>query len=156
MADRHPDLKLARDIGRESRGLVVVATTRPDGSVHASLVNAGVLDDPPAAAGPGPVVALVAAGGTRKLDLLRRSGRASVTFHHGWQWVSVEGPARIAGPDDPLAGLSPSELPELLRTVFRAAGGTHDDWDEFDRVMAAERRAAVLIQPARIITNRPG
>jgi hypothetical protein len=37
--------------------------------------------------------------------------------------------------------------------VFRAAGGSHDDWDEFDRVMAAERRVAVLIEPARVVTN---
>jgi hypothetical protein len=41
-----------------------------------------------------------------------------------------------------------------LRAVFQAAGGTHEDWDEYDRVMAAERRAAVLIQPERVITNR--
>ncbi len=40
-------------------------------------------------------------------------------------------------------------LPGLLRDVFAAAGGTHADWDEFDRVMAAERRAAVLVEPTR-------
>jgi hypothetical protein len=40
-----------------------------------------------------------------------------------------------------------------LRAVFTAAGGTHDDWDEYDRVMAAERRTAVLIEPARITSN---
>jgi hypothetical protein len=34
--------------------------------------------------------------------------------------------------------------------VFVAAGGTHDDWDEYDRVMAEERRAAVLVTPTRI------
>ena len=43
----------------------------------------------------------------------------------------------------------------LLQDVFRAAGGTHDDWDEYDRAMADERRAAVLIIPTRIYTN-PG
>jgi hypothetical protein len=40
-----------------------------------------------------------------------------------------------------------------LRQVFRAAGGTHDDWDEYDRVMAADRRAAVLVTPQRVLTN---
>jgi hypothetical protein len=35
--------------------------------------------------------------------------------------------------------------------VFAAAGGTHDNWDEFDRVMAAEQRVAVLVTPERII-----
>jgi hypothetical protein len=37
--------------------------------------------------------------------------------------------------------------------VFTAAGGTHDDWDEYDRVMAAEGRTAVLVEPARILGN---
>jgi hypothetical protein len=44
-------------------------------------------------------------------------------------------------------------VPELLRKVFQAAGGTHDDWDEYDRVMAADRRAAVLVTPERVLTN---
>jgi len=144
------DLELVRRLWEANRGLAVVATTRPDGSVHASLVNAGVLDDP---VGGTPVVGLVVQGHARKLGYLRRSGRAAVTFHSGWEWVTVEGPVRIAGPDDPLDGFAASALPGLLRGVFSAAGGTHDDWDTFDRVMAAERRAAVLIEPARIVTN---
>ncbi len=28
----------------------------------------------------------------------------------------------------------------LLRNVFTSAGGQHDDWDEYDRVMAQHRR----------------
>jgi PPOX class probable F420-dependent enzyme len=138
-------LDLVRQLGSQSHWLAVVSTARPDGSVHASLVNAGVLDDP--ATGE-PVVGVVVGGSARKLGYLRGSGRAAATFHSGWQWVTVEGPVRIAGPDDQADG-----VPELLRAVFRAAGGTHEDWDEFDRVMAAERRAAVLISPARILTN---
>jgi len=38
----------------------------------------------------------------------------------------------------------------LLREIFTAAGGTHDDFDEYDPVMASERRAAVLLTPARV------
>jgi hypothetical protein len=45
-------------------------------------------------------------------------------------------------------------VPQLLRDVFAAAGGTHDDWDEYDRVMAAEGRTAVLVAPDRITSNR--
>ena len=45
------------------------------------------------------------------------------------------------------------DLPALLRTIFVDAGGEHDDWDEYDRVMAAERRTAVLITPTRMSTN---
>jgi hypothetical protein len=44
----------------------------------------------------------------------------------------------------------------LLRDVFTAAGGSHDDWDAYDRVMAGERRAAVLIAPRRVYTNPTG
>ncbi|HEX5095458.1 MAG TPA: TIGR03618 family F420-dependent PPOX class oxidoreductase [Acidimicrobiia bacterium] len=141
------DLDLVRRLGGASHGLTIVATTRPDGSVHATLVNAGVLDHPVNGA---PVVGAVVRGSAKKLANIRRSGRASFTFRDGWEWVSVEGPAQIIGPDDPVAGV---DVPELLRAVFKAAGGTHDDWDEYDRVMAAEGRVAVLVTPARVMTN---
>jgi hypothetical protein len=38
----------------------------------------------------------------------------------------------------------------LLRGIFTAAGGTHEDWDEYDRVMRDERRVAVLVEPERV------
>jgi hypothetical protein len=41
----------------------------------------------------------------------------------------------------------------LLREIFKAAGGRHDDWDTYDRTMAEERRAAVLIAAQRIYSN---
>jgi hypothetical protein len=69
--------------------------------------------------------------------------------------VAVEGPVDLAGPDDRLNGLGADGIPQLLRDVFGAAGGTHDDWDEYDRVMAAERRVAVLVHPERVYSN-PG
>jgi hypothetical protein len=34
-----------------------------------------------------------------------------------------------------------------------AAGGTHEDWDTYDRVMAEERRTAVLLSPRRVYSN---
>ena len=141
------DLDLVRRLGGASQGLAIVATTRPDGSVHASLVNAGVLDHPESGA---PVVGVVVRGSAKKIANIRRTGRASLTFREGWEWVSVEGPVQIIGPDDPVAGV---DVPTLLRAVFTAAGGTHDDWSEYDRVMAAEGRVAVLVTPARIISN---
>ena len=144
------DLKLVAEISGANHGLAIVSVVRPDGSIHSSLVNAGALDHPVTGE---PVVGCVVAGSARKLALLRRSGRAAVAFQHGWQWVSVEGPVEIAGPDD-TAVVPAADVPELLRTVFRAAGGTHDDWDEYDRVMAAERRTAVFVTPERVLTNR--
>jgi hypothetical protein len=41
----------------------------------------------------------------------------------------------------------------LSSDSFRATGGTHGDWDTYDRAMAEERRAAVLIAPRRGCTN---
>jgi hypothetical protein len=78
-----------------------------------------------------------------------------VTFRSGWQWASIEGLAVLAGPDDPQPWLSPADLPSLLRAIFIAAGGQHDDWDEFDAVMVRERRLAVLVDPLRVYSN-PG
>ena len=47
----------------------------------------------------------------------------------------------------------PRGFDSLLRQVFTAAGGTHDDWDSYDRIMAEERRAAVLVSVLRIYSN---
>jgi hypothetical protein len=101
------------------------------------------------------VVGLVVQGDTRKHANLRRRPRATVVFRVGWEWVAVEGPVDLAGPDDPLDGLDAGRVPQVLRDVFSAAGGTHDDWDEYDRVMADQRRLAVLVSPERVYSN-PG
>jgi hypothetical protein len=66
----------------------------------------------------------------------------------GWQWAAVEGPAELADPDDPDDGVDTERLRLLLREIFTAAGGTHDDFDAWDRTMAAERRTAILVTPA--------
>jgi PPOX class probable F420-dependent enzyme len=146
-----PDLDLLRRLAAADQGLAVVSTTRPDGTVHSSLVNAGVFDHPLSKE---PVVAFVARGSAYKLKLLAAAGRANAVFRSGWEWVSVEGPAEIVGPDHTVAGFPPDGLPQLLRDIFTAAGGTHDNWAEYDRAMAEERRTAVFITPARITSNR--
>jgi PPOX class probable F420-dependent enzyme len=131
-------------------GLCVLSTVRADGSVQASVVNAGVLRHPVTGA---EVVGLVAAGGARKLVHLRADPRATIVVRAGWQWATVEGTAELIGPDDPAPEIDADAHRMLLRDVFRAAGGTHDDWDAYDRVMADERRVAVLITPTRTYTN---
>jgi PPOX class probable F420-dependent enzyme len=133
-------------------GLCVLSTTRADGSVQSSVVNAGVLRHPVSGA---EVVGLVAARGTRKLANLRDDPRATIVVRAGWQWATVEGTVDLIGPDDPFGGIDDDARRALLRDVFRAAGGTHDDWDAYDRVMADERRVAVLVTPTRTYTN-PG
>jgi PPOX class probable F420-dependent enzyme len=141
-----------RALARRDHGLAVIVTQRPDRSPQASIANAGVLVHP---VGGDAVVGFVMRGDTRKRANLRRRPRATVVFRAGWAWVAVEGPVDLAGPDDPLDGFDVDGVPQLLRDVFTAAGGTHDDWDEYDRVMAEERRVAVLVHPERVYSN-PG
>ena len=117
------------------------------------------------------VVAFVTYGRV-KLTNLRARPQITVTFRSGWQWAAVEGRAEIVGPDDPQPGFDAERLRLLLREVFVAAGGTHDDWAEYDRVMLAQRRTAVFVAvgqrvqrtqvsgrvsgaPARTVTLRP-
>ncbi|MCV7075421.1 PPOX class F420-dependent oxidoreductase [Mycobacterium szulgai] len=131
-------------------GLAVVSTVRADGTVQASLVNVGLLPHP---AGGQPVLGFTTYGKV-KLANLRARPQLAVTFRNGWQWATAEGRAELVGPDDEQSWLADGDqLRLLLREVFTAAGGTHDNWDEYDRVMAAERRAVVLITPTRVYSN---
>jgi PPOX class probable F420-dependent enzyme len=128
----------------------VVSTVRADGTVQASLVNVGLLPHP--ATGQ-PSLGFTTYGKV-KLANLRARPQLAVTFRNGWQWATAEGRAELAGPDDAQSWLADDDqLRLLLREVFTAAGGTHDNWDEYDRVMAQERRAVVLIAPTRVYSN---
>lgn len=141
----------AAAIGSRDKYLAVISTARADGSIQASVVNAGVLPDP----GTGHDVVAFVTYGRAKLANLRARPHVTVTFRAGWQWAAVEGQGQIIGPDDPAPGVDAERLRLLRREVFIAAGGTHDDWDEYDRVMAADRRAVVLVTPERVYSN-PG
>ena len=143
------------DFGRliaGDHGLVVVSTLRDDGTIASSVVNAGVLPHPVTGQA---VVGMVLIGGTRKLDRLRKRPYANVVVRAGWQWASAEGRIELAGPDDPMPGIDAERVRLLLREIFTAAGGTHEDFRTYDRVMREERRAAVFLLPERVYSN-PG
>ena len=134
-------------------GLVVVSVTRGDGTIAASVVNAGVLPHPVTGA---TVVGMVVQGGaTRKLAYLRERPYANVVVRSGWQWAAVEGAVDLIGPDDPEPSVDADRLRLMLREIFTAAGGTHEDFDTYDRVMREERRTAVFVHPSRVYANRP-
>jgi PPOX class probable F420-dependent enzyme len=137
------------DLAAQDRYLAVVATARADGTVQASVVNAGVLPHPVS----GEEVVAFVTYGKAKLSNIRRRPHATVVFRSGWRWAAVEGGCEIIGPDDPFPGFEPDRLAGLLRSVFQSAGGSHDDWSTYDRVMREERRAAVLVRPDRIYSN---
>jgi len=139
------DLEAVRRIVGEEHGLVSVTVVRADGTPHSSLVNAGVLDHPRTGA---PVVGYVTYGPV-KLRNLRERPATSLLWRAGWRWAAVDGTSELIGPGD----VDPEELRLLLRAVFSAAGGTHDDWAEYDRVMREEGRTAVLVTPTKVYGN---
>lgn len=140
----------AAEIGGRDKFLAVISTARTDGTIQSSVVNAGVLADLQSGED---VVAFVTYG-KAKLANLRTRPQITVTFRAGWQWAAIEGTARIIGPDDPAPGVDAERLRLLRREVFTAAGGTHEDWDEYDRVMDQERRSVVLVRPTRVYSSR--
>jgi PPOX class probable F420-dependent enzyme len=146
------DLARFAELVSLDHGLSAVVTLRADHTPQTSVVNAGVLPHPTTGQ---PAVAFVAVGGARKLDHLRANPTIALVVRAGWQWASVEGRAELAGPDDPHPHVSDEQLRLLLRDIFTAAGGTHDDWATYDRVMRDEHRTAVLVTPTRAYTN-PG
>jgi PPOX class probable F420-dependent enzyme len=144
------DLDDVRSLLAREHGLCVVTTSRADGSMQSTVVNAGVMAHPVTGE---PTVALVARSSARKVAHLRARPQMTIAVRTGWEWVTVEGPAEVIGPDDPSPHFDDDGLRVLLRDVFQGAGGTHDDWDEYDRVMRDERRAAVFVHPTRIYSN---
>jgi hypothetical protein len=143
------DLSDFADLVPLDNGLCVLSALRTDGSIVASVVNAGVLEHPLT----GDMVVGLVARGLRKLDRLRANPRATIVARAGWRWTAVEGDVNIFGPDDPHPDVNSEGLRLLLRRVFVAAGGTHDDWEGYDRTMADERSAAVLVVPRRAYSN---
>ena len=121
-------------------GLASLGTLRADGSVHMSVVNAGVIDHPTDGT---PAVAFVARPATRKLANLRERPQATLLWRAGWAWVAAEGLVEVL-----------HDEPAVLRRIYSASGGgEHDDWAEYDRVMAAEGRVAAIMRPTRIYLN---
>jgi PPOX class probable F420-dependent enzyme len=136
----------AVQLGAKEHGLAVISTLRADGTIHSSVVNAGVMRHPLVEH---PVLGFVTYGKV-KLANLRARPQLTATFRSGWQWVAVEGYAELIGPDAPHAEIDAERLRLLLRQAFSAAGGRHDNWAEYDRVMIERGRTLVLIAPTRI------
>lgn len=144
------DLAQFAELVSLDHGLSAVVTLRADHTPHTTVVNAGVLPHPATGA---LAVAFVSAGGTRKLAHLRTDPTIAVVVRAGWRWVAVEGRAQLIGSDDPHPEVDDERLRLVLRDIFSAAGGTHDDWATYDRVMRDERPAAVFVSPTRVYSN---
>jgi PPOX class probable F420-dependent enzyme len=144
-----PDLAPVRRLVAQDHGLASVSVVRADGTPHSSLVNAGVLDHPVT----GRAVVGYVTYGPVKLRNLRARPTTSLLWRAGWRWTGVDGASELIGPDDPADGVDAEGLRLLLRAIFTAAGGTHDDWNAYDRAMREEGRVAVLVEPQRVYGN---
>jgi PPOX class probable F420-dependent enzyme len=120
----------------------VVSTIRPSGTIQSTLVNVGIYADG---------VGFTTVEQSRKEYNLRCNPACTITIHHGPYWITVEGKARLYTWDN----TDPETMRRLLQEIYVAAGGTHDDWDTYDRVIREERRAAVVVVPERIYVRRP-
>lgn len=147
-----PGLSEVKQYLSTDTGLAVISTTQADGRVLSSLVNFGVIDHPVHG---DPRVAMVSVGTAARLKHIRRGSEVTVAVTRGWNWVGVTGPAELFGPAETNAAFDDEALRLLIREIYKSAGGTHDDWDEFDRMMVVDARTAVLIEPSRIIGNAP-
>ncbi len=145
-----PDLADFAHLVPLDHGLSCVVTRRPDLTPHTSVVNAGIVHHPSTGL---ESVSFVSVSTTRKLINLRLDPTIAVVIRAGWQWVSVEGRASLVGPDDPEPGVDDERLRLLRREIFTAAGGEHDNWEEFDVTMHRERRTAVFVAPTRVVSQ---
>ena len=134
----------------EENGLAVVSTSQADGRVLSSVTNCGLMNHPVTGE---LCVAFVSVGGAARLGHIRRGAQVTIAIRRGWNWSSVTGSAHLVGPDQLPESMDSDELRVLLRDVFHAAGGTHDDLVEYDRAMAEDGRVAVFVNPERILGN---
>lgn len=149
-ATDRPSLDLVAAIGAADRWLAVIITSGDDRTeIDAAVVNAAPITHPVDGRD---VVAFVARRGA-KLANLRSNPTATLVFRAGWDWVAVQGDVELAGPDDAHLGIDDRHLIELMRDIYHAAGGHHDDLDTYDTTITRERRCAVLITPRRIWSN---
>ena len=145
-----PNLEDVKSFLADETGLATISTTQADGRVLSSVANCGVIDHPLTGT---PCVALVSMGRAARLKHVRRGSQVTIAIRRGWNWLSVTGPADLIGPSDPADSVDAEALRLLLREIYQAAGGQHEDLDEYDRSMVEDARTAVLVSTDRIIGN---
>lgn len=114
----------------EQNGAGTLVTLRADGSPHASVVLAAVVDGR---------LWISSTQDRLKTRNLRHDPR--VTFASGIRpWAAIDGRATVRDGEDVL---------ERLRRYYRAASGEHPDWNEYDDAMIRERRLIIDVEPVR-------
>jgi PPOX class probable F420-dependent enzyme len=121
-------------VGARKNG--VLATQKRDGRPQMSNITYAVIDG---------VIKISITAGRAKYANLTRDPRASlyVSRDDFWAYVVIDGDVEISEvatkPDDP--GV------EELVEYYRALAGEHPDWDDYRKVMVADKRVMVRLQP---------
>ncbi|MEY9965615.1 hypothetical protein ABIA33_003661 [Streptacidiphilus sp. MAP12-16] len=140
----------------ETTGGLAVFACAADDRIPVSLINSGLIEHPATGR---PVVAHVAYGDSRRVARLAVADHCSLAWHDGPKWLATEGRSRLvfgpwderAAENDPDLQSDEDQYSQLLRTIYRSAGGSeHPDWPEFDAAMRRERRVAVLVDIDRL------
>ena len=134
----------------EETGLATVSTTQIDGRVLSSVVNCGMIEHPLTG---DTCVAFVSGSKAARLKHIDRGSQVTISVRRGWAWSSVTGPADLIRPEQLPETVDKEQMRLLLREVFHAAGGVHDDLEEYDRAMAQEGRIVVCVTPERVLGN---
>ena len=119
----------------------VIATSRPNGATHSSIVVCGAYKDHAAFVSVYPR--------SQKIRNLRRDPNCTVLgVTDDWrEWVSVEGQATLFDSNN----MDAEELRVMLREVFMACSHTeHPDWEEYDQAMIDQEAVIVLVKPERV------
>ena len=144
------DIEIFSNYLSEETGLVTVSTTQVDGRVLSSVVNCGMIEHPLTGA---ICVAFVSGSRAARLKHIDRGSQVTITARRGWAWSSITGPADLIRPEQVPESIDKEQMRLLLREVFHAAGGVHDDLEEYDRAMAQEGRVVVCVTPERVLGN---
>ena len=144
------DIEIFSNYLSEETGLVTVSTTQVDGKVLSSVVNCGMIEHPLTGA---TCVAFVSGSKAARLKHIDRGSQVTITARRGWAWSSVTGPADLIRPEQVPETIDKEQMRLLLREVFHAAGGVHDDLEEYDRTMLQEGRVVVCVTPERVLGN---
>ncbi|MFC8127760.1 PPOX class F420-dependent oxidoreductase [Streptomyces sp. NPDC057302] len=132
-------------LARSSLG--VLATIKADGRPQLSPVMPSY--DPSDG-----VIRVSTTARTAKIANLRRDPRATleVTSPDGRAWATAEGTATLVGPGTDPRG------PEVQALVdyYRAAAGEHPDWDEYRKVMVADRRVLITMTVDNVYGTKLG
>ena len=121
----------------------VLTTFRRSGATQMSILLCGPYRG---------TVAFVIQDSTAMLANLRRDPQCSVlAVTSDWSgYIVAGGEASIHD----WGNTDPEQLRIMLREVFLASGGHHDNWEEYDRVVMAEQRAVVMVRADNLVESQ--